>query len=309
MKGRVSVLGDHQFWFCGEKVKMCLPSLFFCPTCTLNMCLSAALHSLSASALGLLCLGWIIHLVIQPSISPPPPFHMQTCNLQSHVAPLANTVFIAAWVQLILTLHWGHFWAFLCPCSMTLAQVRSNLSPFLYSRHFSPLCHGAWHLKHHTNWQLLHWICKMERKAYALFYSNVRGEMWICGDVLISPCTCAQSGWSCAPSEWWRDYTEGRAWCWSPADSAPKSNDTLPRPPWTGWKSRPAPPGSHGTHRSDSWCEISQVSPSGQHIWGQEGQASITAQGKHLIFPVKHNISSYYCYIRRRDSHVHIYFQ
>lgn len=240
---------------------------------------------------------------------PPPPFHMQTCNLQSHVAPLANTVFIAAWVQLILTLHWGHFWAFLCPCSMTLAQVRSNLSPFLYSRHFSPLCHGAWHLKHHTNWQLLHWICKMERKAYALFYSNVRGEMWICGDVLISPCTCAQSGWSCAPSEWWRDYTEGRAWCWSPADSAPKSNDTLPRPPWTGWKSRPAPPGSHGTHRSDSWCEISQVSPSGQHIWGQEGQASITAQGKHLIFPVKHNISSYYCYIRRCDSHVHIYFQ
>ena len=58
----------------------------------------------------------------------------------------------------VLTLHCGHFWAFLCPCSMTLAQFRNSLSPFLYSRHLSPLCQGAWHLKHHTNWQLLHWI-------------------------------------------------------------------------------------------------------------------------------------------------------
>lgn len=124
------------------------------------------------------------------------------------------------------------------------------------------------------------------------FHSNVRGEMWICSDALISPCTCAQSGWSCAPSGWWTDYTEGTAWCWSPADSAPQSNDTLPHLPWTGWKSPPPPPGSRGTHRSDSGCEISLVSPSGQHIWGQEGQASITAQSKHRLFPVKHNISS-----------------
>ena len=31
----------------------------------------------------------------------------------------------------VLTLHCGHFWAFLCPCSMTLAHVRSSLSPLL----------------------------------------------------------------------------------------------------------------------------------------------------------------------------------
>lgn len=135
------------------------------------------------------------------------------------------------------------------------------------------------------------------KKRICSFYSNVRGEMWICGDALISPCTCAQRGWSCAPSEWWTDYTEGTAWCWSPADSAPKSNDTLPRLPSTDWRSRPPPPGSRGTHRSDSWCEISQVSPSGQHIWGQEGQASIRAQ---VFFPVKHNISSHYKLLHKK---------
>lgn len=40
------------------------------------------------------------------------------------------------------------------------------------------------------------------KKSMCSFYGNVRGEMWICGDGLISPCTCAQSGWSRAPSEW-----------------------------------------------------------------------------------------------------------
>lgn len=64
----------------------------------------------------------------------------------------------------VLTLHCGHFWAFLCPCSMTLAQFRSSLSPFLYSRHLRPSCQGAWHLKHHTNWQLLHWIYSRDRR-------------------------------------------------------------------------------------------------------------------------------------------------
>lgn len=156
-----------------KRVKMCLASLFFCST--LNMWLSAALHSLSASALGLLCLGWIIHprWFNLPSVHPPLFFHMQTCNLQWHVGPLGNTgIYSSACPPLerLLTLHRGHFWAFLCPCSITLAQLRSSLSPFLYSRHFSPLCHGAWHLKHHTNWQLLHWIYKMERKTHVLYF-------------------------------------------------------------------------------------------------------------------------------------------
>ena len=62
-----------------------------------------------------------------------------------------------------LTLHFGHFWAFLCPCSISLAQWRSNLSPFLYSLQLTPSCQGEWHLKHQINWQVGHWICA--RKA------------------------------------------------------------------------------------------------------------------------------------------------
>lgn len=150
---------------------MCWPSLFFCSACILNAppqqqnshyppCSGAPLPWLNYSS-----------AVIQPSISPPPPpfshANMQlalTCGSAGERGIYSST---SPPLEPVLTLHWGHFWAFLCPCSMTLAQVRSSLSPFLYCRHFSPLCHGAWHLKHHTNWQLLHWICKMESEAYA----------------------------------------------------------------------------------------------------------------------------------------------
>lgn len=106
--------------------------------------------------------------------SAPPPFffHMQptvTCGSTGKPGIYSSN---SPPLEPVLTLHWGHFWAFLCPCSITLAQVRSSLSPFLYSRHFSPLCHGAWHLKHHTNWQLLHWICKTESEACDAFVAT-----------------------------------------------------------------------------------------------------------------------------------------
>lgn len=77
-----------------------------------------------------------------------------------------------------LTLHFGHFWAFLCPCSISLAQWRNNLSPFLYSLQLTPSCQGEWHLKHQMNWQVGHWICAREtvistHEAYWVFSITV----------------------------------------------------------------------------------------------------------------------------------------
>lgn len=77
----------------------------------------------------------------------------------------------------------------------------------------------------------------------------------------ILPCTCALSGWGCAPSDWWTDCTGGTAWCSSPADSAPKSNDTLPRLRWPNGQSPLPPPGSHCTPGSDSRREVWRFAP------------------------------------------------
>lgn len=289
-------LSVYQLWFCGERQSKCVHYLCFSAPHAHWTCASRQhyIHYLPLLQ-GSFALAELFILRDSTFHQSTPPFSHTDMQLAVPRGSMGkNGIYSSASPPLkpVLTLHWGHFWAFLCPCSMTLAQVRSSLSPFLYSRHLSPLCQGAWHLKHHTNWQLLHWICNMKRNGYAIF-TKVRGEIWICAGALILPCTCAQSGWSCAPSEWWTDYTEGTAWCWNPADSAPKSNDTLPHLPWTGWKSQPSPPGSRGTHRSDSWCGISQVSPRRQHSWGQEGQASMTAQDECLIFPIEHSSPLY----------------
>lgn len=105
--------------------------------------------------------------MIPPSISQPS-FHLHTPILH---ATTQHRNILNPLPSPFLTLHRGHFWAFLCPCSMTLAQLRSSLSPLLQSRHLTPLCHGAWHLKHHTNWQLLHWIYSRNRRKQTLGYA------------------------------------------------------------------------------------------------------------------------------------------
>lgn len=75
-----------------------------------------------------------------------------------------------------LTLHFGHFWAFLCPCSISLAQWRNSLSPFLYSLQLTPSCQGEWHLKHQTNWQDGHWICTNGKTHIYKLYTDPTGK-------------------------------------------------------------------------------------------------------------------------------------
>ena len=131
-----------------------------CSTCTLNLSTHLLLYSSPIyhplCALVLLFIDFFSSALFPSSISQP--------SAISHGGQVQHcALFHGIRITCVLNLHRGHFWAFLCPCSMTLAQFRSSLSPFLYSRHLTPLCHGAWHLKHHTNWQLLHRIYRRNR--------------------------------------------------------------------------------------------------------------------------------------------------
>lgn len=142
--------------------------------------------------------------VIQPSISPPPFFTCRhaTC---SHMWLHWETRYLWQHEPTTITGSYLALGAFLGVSLTVLDDTRpgsEQLVSFSILPTFQPVM--PWGVAFKAPHELAIATLDLQdgKKSICSFYSNVRGEMWICGDALISPCTCAQSGWSRAPSEW-----------------------------------------------------------------------------------------------------------